>query len=172
MPEDNIDLVLKEKEGEVKPIEKHEADILKSVKKGFSLVEKEKDTETDSSKEATVDKSINEEKADECHYSTFNDQFNLPMFKCVHCNLTYSQKHVMKKHIKTHTRWLDGGIIPVKCDECLKSFHQSSLLKLHKERVHRKLKNYFCFVCEKGFHDRHGMLEHIITHDDARKSEE
>ena len=34
-----------------------------------------------------------------------------------------------------------------------------------------KLKRYFCFVCQKGFHERQRMLEHLQVHDDGRKSE-
>ena len=121
--------------------------------------------------EDTVDCTVKEDD-EEMHYTTFLDQFSLPMFKCDHCELTYSQKYSMKKHIKTHTRQSEEQSKPFVCDECEKPFNKPNLLRFHKERVHEKLKRHSCFVCQKGFFDRHQMLEHLQIHDDARKSEE
>ena len=58
------------------------------------------------------------------------------------------------------------------CEECGQSFKQKRLLNQHQARVHEKVVRFSCFVCQKGFYDRHHMLGHLSVHDDARKSEE
>ena len=67
---------------------------------------------------------------------------------------------------------IEKKCIPFNCDECEKSFSKTGYLKYHKEIVHENIKRYFCIVCQKGFHERQLMLDHLLTHDDGRKPKE
>ena len=58
------------------------------------------------------------------------------------------------------------------CPECDQTFKKKALVKQHQLRVHDKIVRFSCFVCQKGFYDRHHMITHLSIHDDARKLEE
>ena len=173
--DDMSDIVLLEKETETGLIGKEMTECSKLVEDVETIRKRLKDEAEDIYdllEEDSVENSTLKRENGEDHYTCFKDQYDLPMFQCIHCKLTYSQKYAIEKHIKTHTRKLESNNTSVECDECKKPFNRPSLLKVHKERVHVKLKKYFCFVCQKGFHARQRMLEHLQVHDDARKSEE
>ena len=49
------------------------------------------------------------------------------------------------------------------CDQCSKVFKTRSILQLHVNRVHAKIKRFFCPHCSVGFHFRANQIKHIKT---------
>ena len=58
------------------------------------------------------------------------------------------------------------------CSECGKVFKSKYSVKDHEVEKHGRTARYSCFVCEKGFYNRHVMLSHVVVHDDTRSLKE
>ncbi len=79
-------------------------------------------------------------------------------FECEQCGkrLPWTQR---LNHIRTHT-----GDRPFKCANCSKSFSQMSYMKAHQRRVHCKILEFPCKVCEKRFHSKAEVMAHSWRH--------
>uniref|UniRef100_A0A8C2EI12 Zinc finger and AT hook domain containing n=1 Tax=Cyprinus carpio TaxID=7962 RepID=A0A8C2EI12_CYPCA len=114
-------------------------------------------------------------------------QTQLKIFTCEYCNKVFKFKHSLQAHLRIHTNEK-----PFKCPQCdyasaikanlsvhmrkhtgekfsceLCSFHCLSKghLKVHVERVHKKIKQH-CRFCKKKYSDVKNLLKHIReTHD-------
>ncbi|XP_077068608.1 zinc finger protein ZFAT isoform X3 [Siphateles boraxobius] len=114
-------------------------------------------------------------------------QTQLKIFTCEYCNKVFKFKHSLQAHLRIHTNEK-----PFKCMQCdyasaikanlsvhmrkhtgekfncdLCSFNCLSKghLKVHVERVHKKIKQY-CRFCKKKYSDVKNLLKHIReTHD-------
>ena len=91
-----------------------------------------------------------------------------PGYRCKECNATF-QRIPMELHIRTHT-----GEKPLICElaECGIAFARPSTLKAHQERIHEKICNHNCPICERKFFSRSQKLIHIVIHDEARQTRE
>ncbi|XP_046405109.1 zinc finger protein 436-like [Ischnura elegans] len=79
-------------------------------------------------------------------------------YSCGECEKSFSRKSHLVQHIRTHTKEK-----PYTCGECEKSFSQKSVLVRH-IRTHTKEKPYSCGECEKSFSQKSTFVSHIRTH--------
>ena len=52
----------------------------------------------------------------------------------------------------------------VQCMSCGKMFKYESELKVHANRMHLKIKDFFCDNCDKSFSSKSDLNDHISTH--------
>ncbi len=72
----------------------------------------------------------------------------------------FSKEKNFRYHIK--------GCIDVNCSECDQVFGHTSLLKIHKNKVHRK--TIECNDCGKSFASKRNLTRHLVTHTGAKIS--
>ncbi|XP_057704128.1 zinc finger protein 771-like isoform X3 [Corythoichthys intestinalis] len=77
-------------------------------------------------------------------------------FSCSHCDKRFSQKKLLTKHIRTHTK-------PFLCNFCGKGFTFEIYLTMH-ARAHTGEKPFACTLCEKRFSLKHHLTRHSRTH--------
>lgn len=90
-------------------------------------------------------------------------QHGTPSYVCSVCYKHFARNFCLRRHMVIHT-----GMRPYKCDQCDKSFAQSTNLSAHKKIVHQGIRPYACDICNKRF-TRRGYLEnHMRTHSSKR----
>ena len=82
-----------------------------------------------------------------------------PGYKCKECDVFYPRKWHMKLHIRTHT-----GEKPYICDfqGCNNAFPRPGSLSEHKRKIHEKLEQHVCLLCDNKFYARSVMLRPIV----------
>ena len=80
------------------------------------------------------------------------------LYKCQLCFNTFSYKHVLAAHMRTHT-----GEKPFTCGVCQKHFSKASSLKRHK-LIHAGIKPYKCSICNKRFRQSYDVKIHQRVH--------
>ena len=81
-------------------------------------------------------------------------------FLCLICDKHFSQKHLVKSHIRSHT-----GEKPFTCSICNRSFSDRCNLTNHLRNCHldQKQENK-CSICNKSFSMKSTLNRHHITH--------
>lgn len=77
------------------------------------------------------------------------------------CTKTFLTTKRLKAHMKVHDD--DSKEMCNECGILLTSYHN---LEKHIKRVHLKLKNYFCDLCDYSATFKHSLSQHIISHID------
>ncbi|KAJ8278482.1 hypothetical protein GJAV_G00088090, partial [Gymnothorax javanicus] len=80
------------------------------------------------------------------------------LYRCDHCQESFSQKSLLNKHHKIHT-----SEKPYKCDQCERRFRHKYALQRH-YRIHTGVKPYKCDQCEKHFRDKCDLQRHYQIH--------
>ena len=83
-------------------------------------------------------------------------------FKCMLCDVAYSNKHHLKRHLFIHT-----GLRPFRCEVCDVSFSQRSYLKRHM-LTHGGERQFKCKECPATFCRKFHLQRHLYTHADNR----
>ena len=83
---------------------------------------------------------------------------NQKYYDCPICLRSFSYKHVMLNHVRTHT-----GEKPFACDICGKCFSRSHHVKIHKY-LHTGEKPFVCKFCGKRFRQVANLRRHRETH--------
>jgi len=78
----------------------------------------------------------------------------LKLVKCDQCNFQCKTNSQLKPHINQ----VHNGVLS-KCDLCDFQGHKSNL-KIHKESVHEKKKNWFCKTCTFSTYHKRSFIEH------------
>ena len=82
----------------------------------------------------------------------------LKSFKCDQCNFRSKTNSKLKRHITE----VHNGVLS-KCDLC--DFQgTNSNLKIHKEAIHEKKKNWFCKACPYSTYHKRRFLTHMRIH--------
>ena len=80
------------------------------------------------------------------------------MFKCNKCDQEFANAHSLKTHKKIHAQ----SCMPLRCDDCEKTFNEEWKLTAH-IRTHKK---YSCDQCDKSFKFEDTRSKHIkIAHE-------
>ena len=85
-------------------------------------------------------------------------------YQCTQCNIAFSQKSLLKRHMLKHT-----GEKPYKCSDCKKAFTHESDLKHHNKITHGKIMKgrKSCTIkcnyrnCEETFFQKLKLIEHL-----------
>ena len=83
----------------------------------------------------------------------------LKPFLCQICNKSFNEKGNLKTHLRFHSE-----LRPFKCPNCTKCYKTNGHLKDHIEIQHKKIKKYFCEICNKKFGRISTLKAHIRTH--------
>ena len=88
-------------------------------------------------------------------------------YKCKECGIVFDKKWSMNVHIRVHT-----GDRPYVCEvpECGANFARPQNLWRH-HKTHSQEKPHSCPICSKAFCERKDMMNHIVVHDEARKTQ-
>ena len=88
-------------------------------------------------------------------------------YKCKECGIVFDKKWSMNVHIRVHT-----GERPYVCEvpECGANFARPQNLWRH-HKTHSQEKPHSCPICSKAFCERKDMMNHIVVHDEARKTQ-
>ena len=88
-------------------------------------------------------------------------------YKCKECGIVFDKKWSMNVHIRVHT-----GERPYVCEvpECGANFARPQNLWRH-HKTHSQEKPHSCPICSKAFYERKDMMNHIVVHDEARKTQ-
>ena len=88
-------------------------------------------------------------------------------YKCKECGIVFDKKWSMNVHIRVHT-----GDRPYVCEvpECGANFARPQNLWRH-HKTHSQEKPHSCPICSKAFYERKDMMNHIVVHDEARKTQ-
>ena len=82
---------------------------------------------------------------------------------CPECNNRFKTKYQLGTHMKTHR------VPDQMCSMCAACFTSPTKLKLHIDRVHKKLRPCKCDRCERSFSDKGKLKDHIQRiHEDNR----
>ena len=73
------------------------------------------------------------------------------------CPICLKKVKLLKKHI----RRCQQKSLKLPCDECNKTFSNSSALKRHVEQVHRQIKNHHCDICNYKTYTDFNLRIHI-----------
>ena len=79
--------------------------------------------------------------------------------KCVFCDVTFSHKSVLEKHVKK----IHENIKSYKCNLCEKTFGGRSHFETHVKIVHENIKAYDCNTCNKSFGNKKDLERHVST---------
>ena len=83
---------------------------------------------------------------------------NLEMIKCNHCDKSFDLKRNLKKHLRdTHTR-------EIECKTCDKCFSENCELEVHIKTQHTDNTKYGCDICDKKFVLKWRLSKHLQTH--------
>ena len=87
-------------------------------------------------------------------------------FSCPRCPKSYNRRHKLQWHVEGNHSDQE-----FKCDKCQKSFVNSRGLQAHKKVQHEEggggqpvFKRFFCTVCNKGFHGKDQLTNHMRSH--------
>ena len=88
-------------------------------------------------------------------------------YKCKECSIVFDKKWSMNVHIRVHT-----GDRSYVCEvpECGANFARPQNLWRH-HKTHSQEKPHSCPICSKAFCERKDMMNHIVVHDEARKTQ-
>lgn len=115
---------------------------------------------------------------------------NIKPFQCQHCEMSFSQKSHMVRHVRVchenirdlictvqgcNKRFPDQyrlrdhlrchtGEKPFWCEKCNSSFSTSAILKSHVKSQHLKLRNFTCQICFQDFTAKHSLDKHMERH--------
>ena len=91
---------------------------------------------------------------------------------CEICGKSFIKTYLYKTHLKVH----DGSVV-ISCETCGHNFASFQGLKLHQKRIHegirpeRKIYDFPCSECDKIYHERSNLTEHMrIVHEGIKDS--
>jgi hypothetical protein len=92
------------------------------------------------------------------HFNEIHDP-NPTLFKCPFCD----EKFKSSRKLRFHKRYKHCDKKSLACPECQHTFCRDEALKLHVDRVHRKVKNHKCTYegCDAEFFNTKGLRSHI-----------
>jgi KRAB domain-containing zinc finger protein len=104
---------------------------------------------------------------DLCDYSSYNRN-DMGRHSKTHlgkidfrCDNVLSRKDELNKHSETvHL----GKTTDFMCDICDKSFGLNANLQTHINSIHKKVKRFYCGLCEYSSYTRHGIKRHTKSH--------
>nr|CAB3267993.1 zinc finger protein 345-like [Phallusia mammillata] len=92
-----------------------------------------------------VGNKVNLQNSVTCKTKDTNQRKTSKPVKCEHCKLTFTNKSILGRHLKTHLEVL------VPCPKCKRKFATKSGMKIHMKFVHLKVRPYTCEICKKCF---------------------
>ena len=101
---------------------------------------------------------------------------NFALYKCQGCDKHFAEQLDLFQHFKTCPT-LDKKFVPTEkmkknlnkskenheCRVCGKTFQRAYNMKVHIERVHKKIRNYNCKLCQKSFSQKAHLQKHISS---------
>ena len=92
----------------------------------------------------------------------FKHEKPIKIFRCATCGHEFKDNCGLKSHLRTHLP--DEERLAFECEICGKRMVNKFSLKYHISTIHEMAKNYFCYLCGRGFGNKSNLRSHLISH--------
>ncbi|XP_026474892.1 gastrula zinc finger protein XlCGF7.1-like [Ctenocephalides felis] len=87
------------------------------------------------------------------------------LFKCTHCDKSFSTKNGLNCHIKYH------ATKTYKCETCNRTFANCISMHVHMAKIHARENQHICLICDKAYSTGEILKRHMNTHIEMRAFE-